>query len=38
MGLTTALFPTTRVSAVYVAVADSPVAALKLSLTITWIS
>ena len=38
MGLTTALSPTTRVCAVYVAVADSLFAALNPFLTTTWIS
>jgi hypothetical protein len=35
MGLTTALFPATRVRAVYVAVADCPFPALKALLTTT---
>ncbi len=38
MGLTTAPVPTMRVCAVYVALADSPVEALKLLLAITWMS
>jgi hypothetical protein len=36
MGLITALVPATRDFAVYDALADSPVEALKLSFTVTW--
>ncbi len=38
MGLTTALFPTTRVCAVYVAIADSPLLAPNPDLTTTLMS
>ena len=38
VGLITAPDPTTRVPAVYDALADSPSAAAKLSLTMTWMS